>query len=404
MTPLSLPKLSMTMEEATVSSWLVADGDTVEEGQAVLEVETDKAQSEVTAPAGGVLRIAAAEGTQVPVDGLLGRILAPGETLEDDAPAGGDAPAAAPAPVAAASVATTAPAGARSGAASPAAKRAAKRLGVDLASVAGTGPRGRITVADVEAAGASAPAAAPAAPAAASPAPAAINGAPVAASAAPVAAGGLRQAVLANIVASWQAIPHIHISGELDVAGLVEARRRQAGADRRATVTDLLLLALSRALVDVPELNGTVENGAPRRAADVNLSVAVATDQGVIAPVLTGASDLSLSGITKRRGELVAAARAGTLAPRDLGGGSCTLSNLGLYPVDHFAPVVSGPQIAMVAVGRVSEKPVAVDGMIGIGQRMTFNVAIDHRGADGEAGGRLLSALQDRLAELPTHV
>lgn len=402
MTPLSLPKLSMTMEEATVSSWLVADGDTVEEGQAVLEVETDKAQSEVNAPASGVLRIAAAEGTQVPVDGLLARILAPGETLDDDAPAGGDAPAADPAPVAAAAATPAAPAGTRSGAASPAAKRAAKRLGIDLATVTGTGPRGRITVADVEAAGASAPAAEPAAAAVpASPAPAAINGTPVPA---PAPAGGLRQAVLANIVASWQAIPHIHISGELDVAGLVEARRRQAGADRRATVTDLLLLALSRALVDVPELNGTVENGTPRRAADVNLSVAVATDQGVIAPVLTGAADLSLTGITKRRGELVAAARAGTLAPRDLGGGSCTLSNLGLYPVDHFAPVVSGPQIAMVAVGRVSEKPVAVDGMIGIGQRMTFNVAIDHRGADGEAGGRLLSALQDRLAELPTHV
>lgn len=406
MTPLSLPKLSMTMEEATVSSWLVSDGDTVEEGQAVIEVETDKAQSEVNAPAAGVLRIVAAEGTQVPVDGLLGRILAPGETLDDDAPAGGGpaAAAASPEPVAAAPAAAPAT---RGGAASPAAKRAAKRLGVDLATVAGTGPRGRITVADVEAAGASAPAAVPAAAAApAAPAVAAVPAgpAPVAINGAPAPAGGLRQAVLANIVASWQAIPHIHISGELDVAGLVEARRRQAGAERRATVTDLLLLALSRALVDVPELNGTVENGVARRSADVNLSVAVATDQGVVAPVLAGAADLSLSGISKRRGELVAAARAGTLAPRDLGGGSCTLSNLGLYPVDHFAPVVSGPQIAMVAVGRVSEKPVAVDGMIGIGKRMTFNVAIDHRGADGEAGGRLLSALQDRLAELPTHV
>ncbi len=402
MTPLALPKLSMTMEEATVSSWLVADGDTVEAGQAVVEVETDKAQSEVNAPAAGVLRIAAAEGTQVPVDGLLGRILAPGEADDAGAPAA-DAPAAAAAapaaaPPAAPPAAVAPSGGSAGGPASPAAKRAAKRLGLDLASVVGSGPRGRITVADVEAAAAAGGSAAAATTPAA--APAAASAAP----AAPAAGGGLRQAVIANIVASWQAIPHIHISGELDVAGIVEARRRQAGAERRATVTDLLLLALSRALVDVPELNGTVENGVARRSADVNLGVAAATDQGVVAPVLAGAADLSLSGITKRRGELVAAARAGTLTPRDLGGGSCTLSNLGLYPVDHFAPVVSGPQIAMVAVGRVAEKPVAVDGMIGIGHRMTVNVAIDHRGADGEAGGRLLSALQARFAELPTHV
>ena len=133
----------------------------------------------------------------------------------------------------------------------------------------------------------------------------------------------------------------------------------------------------------------------------MHLSLAVATPGGVVAPVLRDAGSLSLAEIARERSRLVEAARAGTLDGRELAGGTITLSNLGAHPVDFFAPVVSGPQVAMVATGRVADRPVAVDGLVGVRPTMWVNVAIDHRAADGEAGGRLLAALERQLAQLP---
>jgi pyruvate dehydrogenase E2 component (dihydrolipoamide acetyltransferase) len=208
--------------------------------------------------------------------------------------------------------------------------------------------------------------------------------------------------VLASITQSWQAIPHIHIIGELEADGLARAKSL---APEGATVTDLLVLAVGRALRDVPDLNGTVDSkGAPRRVDQVNLALAVATPGGVVAPVLRDAGTLPLERISAERSRLVAAARGETLDKRDLGGATCTLSNLGAYPVDVFAPVISAPQISLIATGRLAEKPVAVDGMIAVRNRIWVNAAIDHRGADGEAGGRFLAALERRLADLPTSI
>jgi pyruvate dehydrogenase E2 component (dihydrolipoamide acetyltransferase) len=369
---LTVPKLSMTMEEATVVAWLVDDGAEVREGQGVVEIETDKAQEEVVAPADGVLRIVAAPGTQVPLDGLLA------ELHGADPP-----PPAPPADDAAAN------AGVGGVMASPAARRVARELGVELTLLRGSGPGGRITVADVEAA-------APAAP---------PDSAAVEPSRKPAPAKSLRSAVLANIVASWQQVPHVHISGELVADGLEAARRLAAGQGRAVTVTDLLIVALAGALGEVPELNGTIGgDGAPRRAPTIDLSLAVAAPEGVVAPALRDVGAMALAGVAAERARLVAAARAGTLAPRDLAAGSVTLSNLGAHPVDFFAPVVTGPQIATIATGRVLRKPVAIGDALGLGTRVTVNVAIDHRGADGEAGGRLLAALERRLAALPAHV
>ena len=133
----------------------------------------------------------------------------------------------------------------------------------------------------------------------------------------------------------------------------------------------------------------------------MHLSIAVATADGVVAPVLRDADSLALADVARERRRLVEAARQGRLDGRDLAGGTCTLSNLGAYPVDFFAPVVSGPQVAMVATGRVADRPVALDGLIGVRPRMWVNVAIDHRAADGEAGGRLLAALERQIALLP---
>lgn len=363
MTAVTVPQLSIAMEEAKVGRWLVEDGTAVAAGQLLVEVETDKATVEIEAPVAGRLRIVAGEGAIVAVDGTLAEV-------EDGVPAAlqavptdgdGAAPTAAPA----------APSPQQAGPiASPAARRLARERGVELASLQGSGPGGRIVARDI----------------------------------APAEAGGddrLRAAVAANIVASWQQIPHVHIGGELAAEGVVRARA-SAPADAAVTVTDLLVVALARALAEVPELNALRHaNGSVERGDAVHLSIAVATASGVVAPILRDAGSLTLGEVARERRRLVEAARQGTLEGRDLAGGTCTLSNLGAHPVDFFAPVVSGPQVAMVATGRVADRPVAVDGLVGVRPTMWVNVAIDHRAADGEAGGRLLAAFERQIALLP---
>jgi pyruvate dehydrogenase E2 component (dihydrolipoamide acetyltransferase) len=211
----------------------------------------------------------------------------------------------------------------------------------------------------------------------------------------------LRAAVVANITASWQQIPHVHIGGELAADGVVRARAL-APADPAVTVTDVLVVALARSLTEVPELNALRRSdGSVERSRAVHLSIAVATSSGVVAPVIRDAQSLTLADVARERHRLVEAARQGTLDGRDLAGGTCTLSNLGAHPVDFFAPVVSGPQVAMVATGRIAERVVAVDGLVGVRARIWVNVAVDHRAADGEAGGRLLAALERQIALLP---
>jgi pyruvate dehydrogenase E2 component (dihydrolipoamide acetyltransferase) len=351
MVAVTLPQLSLSMEDGKVVRWLVADGERVESGQPIVEIETDKATMEVEAPQAGVVRIVAQEGQVLAVEATLAEIgdgvVAPASSAPEREPE-------------------------RDGhVASPAARRIAAERGLDLSSVSGSGPGGRIIARDLEAAMPSAPA--------------------------PAAGGGLREAVVASITASWRQIPHIHVGGELAADGLAEAKR-EAPAD--VTVTDLLILAVAAALADVPELNGTLGERSER----VDLSLAVATERGVVAPVLRNAGGLVLGEIGRERGRLVAAARAGNLDRRDLAGGTFTLSNLGAYPVDFFAPVVSGPQVAMLATGRLAEKPVAIDGMLAVRTRLWANVAIDHRGADGEAGARFLAAFERRLEELPGRI
>ena len=382
MTALRLSQLSIAMEDATVSRWLVADGERVTAGQLVVEVETDKATIEIEAPADGLVRIVASEGAVVAVEGVLAELepavvgaegtgaVAHASAAPADDPTARQADAPSPG-------ATTVP-GRTGPNASPAARRLAREQGVDITTLLGSGPGGRIVARDVE-----------------------MNRAvPTVAPAAPADGHRVRDAVVRNITASWQQIPHVHIGGELAADGLVQARASASAAD--LTITDLLVVALARALADVPELNGWRRaDGSVERADVVHLSLAVATPTGVLAPVLRDAGSRTLREVSVERRRLVEAARLAEADGRDLVGGTCTLSNLGAYPVDFFAPVVSGPQLAMVATGRVAERVVSVNGWIGVQPRMWVNVAIDHRAADGEAGGRLLAALERHIAALP---
>lgn len=386
MTAVIVPQLSISMEEATVGRWLVEDGDAVAAGQPVVEVETDKATVEIEAPAAGLLRIIAPEGAIVAVDGMLAELEPaapePAEAVSIDGDGAVarseyvDAVSPEPSPAPAARVAAEP---SRPGPiASPAARRLAREREVDLAPLRGSGPGGRIVARDVAAA--------------------AVTGGQTAASSGD---DRLRAAVVANITASWQQIPHVHIGGELAADGVMRARA-SASADTAVTVTDLLVVALARALAEVPELNALRRaDGSVERSRAVHLSIAVATASGVVAPVLRDAGSLTLGDVARERRRLVEAARQSTLDGRDLAGGTCTLSNLGAHPVDFFAPVVSGPQVAIVATGRVADRPVAVDGLVGVRPMMWVNVAVDHRAADGESGGRLLAAFERQIALLP---
>lgn len=390
MIPLLLEQLSISMEEGVVVRWLAEDGATVRKGEIVVEVETDKSTVEIEAPADGVLTILVAAGTTVPVDTELALLRDAGE-LDVPAPSPFTSPSpsgADPGPRTAgfpgsAPAATVAEASG-DGICSPAARRIARELGVDLASVLGSGPGGRVLAADVQRAAAAEPFVSP----------------PT--DSARAVAGTLRDLVVASLSHSWQTVPHIHIAGELDGEGLALAK---AGAPAGTTVTDLLVLVVASALQDVPDLNGLVAaEGGRRQGERVHLAVAVAGPEGVVAPVLRDVGSLTLAQVSAERARLVAAARGGALEKRDLGGATCTLSNLGAYPVDFFAPVITTPQIALIAIGRLVERPAAVNGMLAVRRQLWVNAAIDHRGADGEAGGRFLAALENRIAELPARL
>jgi pyruvate dehydrogenase E2 component (dihydrolipoamide acetyltransferase) len=370
MITVTLPQLSISMEEGKILRWLAEDGAVVTAGQPVVEIETDKATVEVEAPAEGRLSIVAPEGAVVRVEATIAHILRDGDQASAPEPRMRVLDDVASAQEQATDAATTLT---RGYAASPAARRIAAERGIDLARVRGTGPAGRVMVKDLA----------------------------VATTASPRIGADLREAVLGNITASWQQIPQIHIGGELDGTGLAEAKTcAMLATGQKATVTDLLIVAVAQALRAVPELNGTLGSVADR----VHLSVAVATPNGILAPVIRNVNDLSLPQVARERERLVTAAREGTSDHHDLAGGTFTLTNLGAYPVDFFAPIVSGPQIAMLATGRLVERPVAVDGMLTVRHRLWANVAIDHRGADGEAGGRFLAALERCLNELPSNV
>ena len=412
MSDLLLPKLSIAMEDARISSWLVADGATVTAGQPVVIVETDKADVEVEAHADGVIRLGAAPGDVVPVETAIASIgtTAPA-SAPAAAPAGGgitaaDLAAGTPpagsfaavggtaAAVPAASAAPAAPAGDRIFA-SPSARRRARELGVALETIAGSGPGGRIILADIEEQ-AAAPASRPAA---------SDNGSVAAPPAAPSAGSrvvsDLRPAVVAALVNGWSTIPHVNIGGELDAEGLVAARAATTGGPVRVTYTDLLLLALARALGDVPELAATIgPDGAVTRASTIDLNLAVASPAGVLAPLIADVASLGVTAIARERARLVEAVQSGAIDGRDLAPGCCTLSNLGAYPVDFFTPVLSGPQVCLLATGRIAQRVVAVDGLVGVRHRMWANACVDHRAADGEVGARLLRALESRLADL----
>lgn len=408
---ITVPKLSATMEEATVLAWHKAPGDAVAEGEVIVELETDKAALEVEATVGGILRERCAEqGASLRVGAPLARIGTAGATSPGPMPVPAAAPAVAPrlealtgglpdlpggqagasGPMPALRRPSTAPAPAVR--ASPLARRIARDRGISLGQLRGSGPAGRILRRDVEAA-----AAAPQPPARA-----AVPASPGARPAAPgQAASRMRQAIAAQVSHSRATIPAFAIDRWVDL-GLAEDTRAafnaRGGPAPRLTLTDMLLQALADVLPAHPVLLSRWQAGDPPQivtAPDVAIGLAVALDDGLMIPVLDGLGGLGLDDIAQRRAAAVARARSGR-AGEDAAA-TLTLSNIGAAGADRFEAIINPGEAAILAVGRLREAVVATRGAIRVARGATLTLSVDHRLIDGRTGAAFMAALAQRL-------
>jgi pyruvate dehydrogenase E2 component (dihydrolipoamide acetyltransferase) len=394
-----LAKINLTMQTGTIVRWLKQEGERVERDEPLLEVETDKAVNTVESFYAGYLKkILVPEGQEVPVDTLIAYI---GEK-EDAVPEGlpGEEPKAeTPAsarPAAAGGAHKSGPVNA-----SPLARRLAAELGVDLSAVAGSGPDGRISKEDVLAAsqrGASA----------AAPAAGAALAAASAASAAPAGRelpmSGLKKLTGERMKASYLEAPHIYLEASIQAGPLETLRARLnagAGETERFTLTDLLVRAVSLALKENPLLNATLRDGKILAFDEQGIGVAVAGPGGLVVPVLRGCQGLSLKQIRDRRRELVARAREGRQTAEDLGGGTFTITNLGMYGVDAFRPILYPEQAVILAVGAMRRMAVADEaGKLSAQPVLQLTLGCDHRVVDGAEGAVFLGRLK-KLLEQP---
>lgn len=446
-TEVIMPVLGMTMESGIIVEWMKKEGDSVTEGEVLFNVETDKSVMEVEAKASGtLLRILHGPGDDVPIQQVIGYIGEAGETIAGAGVAGdgagadgaGDADGAGAdggevAPAAEAHAQEVPASGSpgqngqngqgpadvtesdgqpgRSGRPapngrvkiSPKARRHARDVGVDIAHIVGTGPGGRIVFSDVEAY---------AARAAATPAPAQAP-----ATATPAASGpgskreqrraplsGLRKVAATRLTESASTIPHFYLTMDVDMTRLTGLREQLIayGEKRglaRVSVNDLIIKAAGITLRSFPAVNASLEGNEIVEYADVNVGFAVALDDGLVVPVVASADQKTVFEIAALTGALGEKARGRGLGPDDYGHGTFTISNLGMFGVDRFTAIINPPEAAILAVGRVKDTPVAVDGKVEIKAMMSLTLSSDHRLIDGAVAGRFLSHLREVLEQ-----
>ena len=419
-TEILMPALSPTMEEGTLAKWLVKEGDTVQSGDLLAEIETDKATMEFEAVDEGVIgKILIAEGTEnVKVNTAIAVLLADGESASDigSAPAA-PTPAAAPAPAAtpAASATPVATPAVSHGArvfASPLARRIAADKGIDLGSLTGSGPHGRIVKADVEnatAAPKAASAPAPSAPVAAAPKPAApqVSAEGVAKLYADreyteIPLDGMRKTIAARLSEAKQTIPHFYLRRDIKLDALMAFRaqinKQLESRGVKLSVNDFIIKACANALQAVPSANAVWAGDRVLQLKPSDVAVAVAIDGGLFTPVLKDADKKSLSALSSEMKDLAGRARNKKLAPHEYQGGSFAISNLGMFGIDNFDAVINPPHGAILAVGAGVKKPVVGDdGQISVATVMSVTLSVDHRVIDGALGAELLKSIVDNL-------
>jgi len=403
-TEIKLPRLGQGMESGTIVKWLKSEGDQVEKGEPLYELDTDKVTQEVEADASGVLlRIAVAEG-EVPVGRTIAVIGEQGESVEvgEDAQEEGSPARAREQDRERGRDASThgemseqvteirAP---QSGngrvKASPLARRIARERGIDLTNVAGTGPEGRVVAEDVEraaATGAPAPIAAPAA---------------VSQEVEVEQLSSMRKTIARRLTEAWQA-PVFQLGITVDMARALEVRKRLVdlqGDGAKPTVSDLLTKVCAMALMRHRAVNALYKGEAIELHPTANVGIAVAIPNGLVVPVIQGCERKTIAEIAAARAELVDRARSGKLQQSDLDGGSFTISNLGMFGIERFVAVLNPPQAAILAVGATEEKPVVVDGQVVVRPRMELTLTCDHRAIDGATGAQFLGDVKAFLEE-----
>ncbi|MCV7421787.1 2-oxo acid dehydrogenase subunit E2 [Mycobacterium yunnanensis] len=437
-TVVRMPEVLANATEAVIQSWLVSEGQDVEVGDALAEVETEKAVVELAAEVAGVLaRLIAEPGATIAVGDPIAIVLAPGESEADlDAPPQADPAPATPtadpdlesgasadpdsgapvleaasqrdnAPVRAAAHQQTvesereAPppvSPATNGSrlfATPLVRKLAGERNIDLSTVTGTGPGGRIVRRDLDRLAISTPA--PVDPAAESPKP---TPAPAA-----VADGftdepltGMRRAIARRLTESKTTVPHFYVKADCRVDALMELRRSvNEAAAVKISLNDFVLKAVAGALVEVPEANAIWNDTSIRRFDEVDLAVAVAVDGGLLTPVLRGVDQMSLSAVASTVGDLAQRARDGRLKQAELEGGSFSVSNLGMYGVSEFSAILNPPQSGILAVGGATPRPVVVDGQLAVATVMTVTLSADHRVIDGAVAAQWMAAFVRRI-------
>ena len=394
-----MPQLGLTMEEGTVSQWVKHEGDPVKTGDVLLEITTDKLTNEVTSEHDGVLlRIVAQEGEDVPVKGLLCYVGQAGESV-GDAPAAAPAaaaPAAAPAAPAAAPAAVPVAAGARLRV-SPLARKTAAKLGVDLSKLTGSGPSGRIRQQDVLAAANAAQAAAPAPAAAARPA--AKGGLELMEGDTVVKLAGMRKVVAQRMLQSHTEIPPVTQNTKVDVTELMKFRKMLlAETGSKYSVNDLILKATAKCLRAHPEVLVSLDGDQVIQRAHVNLGMAVALDAGLIVPVIRDADRLGLDALSAAAKDLASRAKSNKLTPDEYKGSTFSVSNLGMFGIETFTPIVNQPDAAILGVCAVEDELVMDDqGGISKHQVMRLSFTYDHRLIDGAVAAKFVMALRDLL-------
>ncbi|HVH78429.1 MAG TPA: dihydrolipoamide acetyltransferase family protein [Stellaceae bacterium] len=387
-----MPALEMAQETGKLIAWRKKEGDPVSKGEPLLETETDKAVVEVEAPADGILAgIKAAEGADIPVGQTIAWIVAPGEAPPTEsaavAPAARASSHAKTETFRAAEPGSGSPQPTSSSAKiSPKARRLAKELGVDLAAVHGSGPGGEILASDVQAAG-SAPTAA-----------ASKKSGNV------EVLSSLGRIMAERTTQSWTTVPHFFVSREIDATELNQYRDQVAAEIERSrqvriTHTDLLVALVARVLLKHPRLNASWGADGIRLHDHVNMGIAIAVSDGVVAAVIPSAHNASLAEISVHRSEVAQRARAGKLRPADIADATFTISNLGMYQVDQFSAIITPPQAAILAVGRIADRVVAVKGQPAVRPMMTVTLSCDHRVADGAKAAQFLGDLAQAMLE-----
>jgi pyruvate dehydrogenase E2 component (dihydrolipoamide acetyltransferase) len=422
-TKVIMPKLSEAMETGKVIKWLKKEGDAIKGGDVIAEIETDKANVEIEAFGGGVLRkILIGEGGQVPVGELIGVIADPADDIGAVASAAPAPPAPASAPLpamesyrsvpetsAVVPMAAVSPSAAPAGGrvkASPLARKVAAQSGVDLRLIQGTGPGGRIVRRDVESA-----AAAPRPAAAAGPSPAA----PAAAPARPQFVIPPRtdaefedrplssmRAIIAKLMPlSKGPVPHFYVTSEvsMDRAWALRTELNALEGQPKVSVTDMVVKACSLALLKNPGVNAQLQGQSIRVFHRAHIGLAVALEEGLITPVLRDCDAKPLAQIAVEARDLAERARGGKLRAQEFSGATFSISNLGMYDVEEFSAIINPPEGAILAVGSVLEKPVAEGGQVRVGRRMKMTISCDHRVMDGAMGARFLQDVKRFLEE-----